>query len=556
MHPCNKRLRRDVSDASTHGVEAPRRSELPPGPASLQECFQWPQRMWQTFSSEEKQAFANTVARGINLHTQYSGMGCVEQAFLLMEHALAADVPQVTNVSIEEQCDVSPLCRKVLLAFPASHRAKHLNGDILSRLPDSVRKRLLALQWPVRPAKVVHDSHTKAGEQYAVDLKLWEARVAEVVLEARLILDAFDTMCFHENYTAKCFRHDAMCPVWTRVDERDRFILTVAGTTCLDWTYMGERLGLGGASALPFLVWLREQRKRRVPALLHECTPGFRPEVIKAELPETEYEYQCITISPEATGVPNERIRLFTLVLRRDVYCLDRAFADFATFVKRRRIIDGNQYYIASADIIHSEIAERAVASGMEMTPGFHMSWHDVLGSAKKIRLVGYRERACEVKLTHALKTVTEDHSILNEDLVALTPPVPFLFDLEQTPSGCPRMSTIVPCLLRHGELWNDKPDVQRAFCREEYLSVAGVWTLPAHGVGMDCAFAPLLQRNSEVALSMADCKKLAGNCIHINVIGQMCMWIAAHLVIKPQDSPWSDGPLFASCTEDPEEVG
>ena len=119
---------------------------------------------------------------------------------------------------------------------------------------------------------------------------------------------------FPRDNKARCLLHGKECRIHSK-DKTGRFMINVAGTVCVHWPPFGTGSGLAGNSTLPCLCWLYEQRARKVPWLLHECTPRFPPTLIKEVLGK-EYDVTSIVCGPETLGIPNDRMRRFTLSIR------------------------------------------------------------------------------------------------------------------------------------------------------------------------------------------------------------------------------------------------
>jgi hypothetical protein len=81
---------------------------------------------------------------------------------------------------------------------------------------------------------------------------------------------------FKDGSRAPCDKHSRMCPCFG-VGREDNSGLSVmwAGHPCLDVSQFGDRLGMVGPQALPFLLFVFEARSRRYSVIFHECTPDF-----------------------------------------------------------------------------------------------------------------------------------------------------------------------------------------------------------------------------------------------------------------------------------------
>ena len=80
------------------------------------------------------------------LVTHYSGYDAPGIALEYLEQQLAKQNDIATGVVPVHACDISPLCRKVLLCFPEKNRHQHLFADMLDRVPADVQTLSLHLQ--------------------------------------------------------------------------------------------------------------------------------------------------------------------------------------------------------------------------------------------------------------------------------------------------------------------------------------------------------------------------------------------------------------------------
>ena len=151
-----------------------------------------------------------------------------------------------------------------------------------------------------------------------------------------------------------------------------------------------------------------------------------------------------------------------------------------------------------------------------------------------KARLLAYRERLQEKKVLQYLRS-SGSHELLKASCgkhlpVRIPKHEDHIYDLNQTAGGASRSSKLMPCLLTSSEMYSDRH--QRCLLKEELLSVMGIPTLPVHGVAPEAmAMTELLCPVNPSHLQLADCKKLAGNGMHMNVIGNLMLWLLANLI-------------------------
>lgn len=92
------------------------------------------------------------------------------------------------------------------------------------------------------------------------------------------------------NVNLHCSCHGKECPHFPVDDSGStnrRFHIEVAGSPCVPFVRggaFGTSLGFLHPVTVPFYIWLFSVRQVRPGVILHECVPGFDPEVIKNAL--------------------------------------------------------------------------------------------------------------------------------------------------------------------------------------------------------------------------------------------------------------------------------
>lgn len=267
------------------------------------------------------------------------------------------------------------------------------------------------------------------------------------------------------------------------------------------------------------------------------------------------YSVSSLVFSPEHLGVPNERLRIYTLALDNDRVVLTKPLSEFLPMFGCRRALGLNVYFCASEAAVLEEIASMAAKEAVECAQGHTVIWEDVLAAGKVVRLQAYREGTMqkfpESEDDDAVEIVSGSSSITmsstnTSSASSTSGGPPFLFDLEQTVGGNPRQSSdVVPCLIRNNDFFNDSPTLKRGFTKQELLGVIGVPLLDEYGTSWKCPWSHLLSQGAPGYLSMGSCANLAGNGMHINAIGSLLMWLLAHLVPREVADPRRDRVLM-----------
>ena len=308
--------------------------------------------------------------------------------------------------------------------------------------------------------------------------------------------------------------------------------MTIAGSTCVDWSSMGRRAGLSGRSNLAFIIWLNEVVHREPAILIHECTPQFPPALLRARLP-SPYMVMSVVIGPDHFGVPVTRDRIFTIAIHQHKLVCKVDLQKFLHVMGVKLVMHGGMYWV-QGEHADKELKRRASEQCIVPDGAQKVDWSETLPPWKKLWLEQYRNYVSEKRCLAGLR----QH---DDPAVGKTEPDPFIFDLEHNPLKVPRCSSkTLPCMLTHGEFWCDAPGVRRPLVKEEILSVAGVPSLAQHYAPGELVFKRLLP-----TMSIGQVTHLAGNSMHLCVVGNLMMWVLANCVLPTPPSPTADRRLF-----------
>ena len=150
--------------------------------------------------------------------------------------------------------------------------------------------------------------------------------------------------------------------------------IMVSGTSCVDWSSMGNCMNLAGRSALPFSVQLQWVRKVKPVVFIHECTRTFDPTILQRYLPDYKVHssIQRPALQPDSTsgglvrlvsnpkphnrshgaprrGFPVHRTRKYSACIRNDL-TLTAELSDLS-LLDRHPAFDGDALFCAPQDI-------------------------------------------------------------------------------------------------------------------------------------------------------------------------------------------------------------
>ena len=283
------------------------------GSVSLIQSLQWASRIVDELFPEERNRLAFWFQTGCLVKSNYSGIGCAELAFANLQKALKrklGDGVSVPPIRLVECADTDKQCRQVLQAQgPPCTTPERCFGDILARLPLTVRQQLAAIRWPSKK-DLLQNSRAKMD-------KLVKRKINKV-------LDLF------ENDGVVSFNIDSTCYDYisrqnVRVEAVDQVFLNgerglndaplkgmrlaVAGMSCIHFSKAGDKLGLAGEdTAKPCLVWLEERRHRLEPFFIIECVFAHALLVLIHERLGHLYDIQEVTFDVYDLGWPSSNV--------------------------------------------------------------------------------------------------------------------------------------------------------------------------------------------------------------------------------------------------------
>lgn len=102
---------------------------------------------------------------------------------------------------------------------------------------------------------------------------------------------------------APCGIHGIRC----NVVKHGAALLHTAGTPCIDFSEMGDKMGLLGMTMAYLLTWTAQRRQIQEPIIVQECVAGFSDWILLDELPM--YFVDWVIFSPRDLGWPIARRR-------------------------------------------------------------------------------------------------------------------------------------------------------------------------------------------------------------------------------------------------------
>ena len=314
--------------------------ELPAGPLDVAELYNWPDRALRVLrlrSSEAVDALSRNLETGISLISHYSGKGTAESAFAdVADFMRRTENARIPKICAQSACDLSPLCRELLLRHDTQSRPKHVFGDILQRIP---------MQSP------------PLSDLAATDVQRFlEAHLSEL---------------YNPQAKAFCFKHMQPCCLWDGLDSpqkpsaRSGLLVSAAGFSCVDWSprRTGKKPRLEGKSAPCFWHWVAENKALRPDLLMWENSSHFQPSVLEEGLGD-EYVHMSFRVCPTMIGWPQTRPRYFGLAVLRETCHFGGSGEEFLCWFRQRVELDADDLLQASPAEVHSMMYERAIKRG------------------------------------------------------------------------------------------------------------------------------------------------------------------------------------------------
>ena len=474
----------------------------------------------QKFFSVDFAALASDrMLQGIVLTTDYSGMGCPEEALQQLLKAVLVctdrkgpEVPDTSACYSLRAGDMNKHCRCILMKHVGTFRPLCVHGDIMDRCGKKLRERMEHTRTTALGVvqKQIDDGKSKNSASVVEAGRGTVRKIAKFMLGAT----ARKTLPRH----AHCYVHDDMCPVTPGAGTCKGLRVHVAGVNCYDWSKMGSAHGWLGQGMPIFMQWARERMVSLEDLIIVECVPQFDSEMM-GELFANHYNLDVLQFGPTLFGEPVERPRKYMILTRKDKLQWRTQIEDFGVqdaffrIFARTVCMEGQCKFRAPDDYIESQLQDLARAQSLppRSRSGKQWSFYQVA--------------------SQAVRSSIDDHEAavarrIGSDAVQTS----WIANLRQSSTFMPAMQFTVPALLRTSRLW--LCGKRRNALPLELLEVQG-WNIWGSGgisrdtevesEGMEpslpdelrCGFVQHLHD-----LSSTQIFSMAGNSMHLRAIG------------------------------------
>ena len=475
---------------------------LPPGPCCVEDLHDWCAYGMRTLGQMDATAtdlLRSAVQNGIWMTTHYSGVGTAEAAMSQVVDAVQCSSGEGGLVAFSA-ADVDVGCRSILLAHVPPHAPRHVFGDIMGRVPKPVRDSL---------ARLLQDHKAKAINAGG-GLDAIQRFGAKFVREASGLLRR--RVKFTRQSRDWCYKHNKLCRCFPTEAELGTLGLhvEVSGSTCVAFSAIGSGWGWLDPSSLPCLVWARMMDDVQPHLLVHENSPRFSVDILRQLIPSLKF--RSLTICPTDLGHPVRRLRRYSVGIHT---CLVREVrhytAENMAALFRAVLLDGDVYFSADKHAVRAHREQLAKQRNLPTLAGNEPGWSSfsVLGGGVFRRLREYHD------IAHAPGGYLEQHSVC---VVNIAQNLRFVG---------PEFTSMVPALLRRSHLFILRSSgEEREMLPLEHWSAQG-WPVPAvlpPGSAAASKFA--IDMQALVSLSSASLKSMAGNGMHMGVVGSVLLFL------------------------------
>ena len=292
---------------------------LPDGPESFEQLFSWPERFCKKVvdCNEGWKMLRNLrTCTGILLTTSFSGVGSAEVAAAMVAQQLRSmGIWHGEALQVYSSCEIDVPCQGVLLSHTAPCRPKHVFTDIQHILPHDMEQELKQLSRSLR--KQLSDMQFGSSQQRQDAVKTLAEhfhRRAELALQDVIV-----------QTQAYCAVHRRPCPCKPKAPVPGTLLrVEVAGSPCVAFCKgaYGSQEGFLHETSVCFTAWVAKVRQDLPDIVLHECVPGFPPEILDRYLnagcaPEDRlYAVQSIVWNVLDEGFPVSRERRYTVCVK------------------------------------------------------------------------------------------------------------------------------------------------------------------------------------------------------------------------------------------------
>ena len=453
----------------------------------------------------------DAVSKGIDVCTDYSAVGTLERACILVERAVVACAEEDGSSSklstsegsagfrFHRACDIDVACRRALHSLPdgdvpGSDRHPCVLGDICERITVATRRSM--------------ETRCAEFELRLNDNALIQSDALLPMLQDLLkMVEADET--FQSNGLLYCFKHAHKCslhgdPSLPRRGSRTE--LWGGGNCCQAWSSIGQQTRWLGDATIPLIIWIANIKSASGPdVLVQECTKRFDVTTFR-KLLGSAFKVMERTLCPTELGLPVRRERKWTISVRRErrhvrfEFCdplFDRVFYRTLESNGAIYLTQGEEGRVRREEELHARARRLSIPA--TRVDGNQWSFIETLNPGYRQRLLAYKDQAKEAIAKGACDASTVHVVNLEQDASA----------------GFGQHSFVVPTLLRNSTIvkLDVDGDADELLTSMEHFTVMG-WP--------SCGGYKSQPSLKDVISSFSDRerRKMTGNAMHVEVCG------------------------------------
>lgn len=231
------------------------------------------------------------------------------------------------------------------------------------------------------------------------------------------------------------------------------------------------------------------------------------------------YDIDTVELGPQDLGHPVRRHRMWVSGLLKKALHRSSPMAGLLDLMQKRVVASPHIYFALADKYVDEVVLDRAKKFSKVAAPGNKLIYSDTMAEYEKVHLDGYME--------------------LREDMIrkgAITAADAFICDLAHTPSAHAKIKTaVLPTLTRNHHLWSHFHS--RCMVGFESLAAQGIPTRHILKSMCDAGAGDLASHHvwepKDILndLTSSTAKTLAGNGMHLAVVGAVLSWTLAHAV-------------------------
>ena len=369
-------------DVDVRRIEFAAHLSPPTGARCQSERLAWPQATWKELTSTMRDRLVRNLRR-IQHKDYFAGSGSASQIFHQMVKFLNGlaplDIPPVHETNACEWCPV----RRDLIQRRLHSLPDHVQGDIMDRLPDAIRKEIKGME--------AEKSSTLLAK------KQCNRKIA-------MYIDELYNEGGYRFSRCKCDRHPhAQCPVGVNINDEDldgevlidsdedHMRAVTAGCPCVDNSAMNLfACGDGGRTFTASSLFLSERAYMREDWIYIECTPGWNCGLVRARLPSC-FQVCRLTLRGEDVGDAYDRERMGCMAYNEEKHIVTVPLESYLDFVAARPAINVDEFWSSTLEEQDDEIREFLERRVHPVGIGdFGLNWDDIMLPSQKKRRLDY----------------------------------------------------------------------------------------------------------------------------------------------------------------------